>query len=312
VVAGAVVPGNAGRGEHLEVAGIESEIVEDDVAVVDGEGGAAAQRAGNDVVAQIAELGIVLGLRVGEQQNLELRGLRPALQRKVDRDWKRTGWCHSGMSKLEVRRRSPRMVEVGDLRQSAAARGDVPVRGLDDEHAVAFSERQTPAPVRVRQHDIAPVGDHDIGDTGVTRSATASAAAVFEHDSACDRGQLPQSQPGAQRKGASPAPRHQLTPRRAIPARIVTRHPASVVPLGTFESRPNLGAPHDRRVTAGWRQRDSNHMERKEHPGRCVSQRHYTIVVYRVVRCLRRDSDRGRALGWRGSWEREKQRGKMR
>ncbi len=123
VVAGAVVPGNAGRGEHLEIAGIESEIVEDDVAVVDGEGGAAAQRAGNDVVAQIAELGTVLGLRVGEQQNLELWGLRPALQRKVDRDWKRTGWCHSGMSIVEVRRRSPRMVEVGELRQSAAARG---------------------------------------------------------------------------------------------------------------------------------------------------------------------------------------------
>ena len=78
VVARAVVPGDAGRTQDLQVARVEREVVEHDVAVVDAEGGLAAERAGDDVVAQVAELGAVRGLRVGEQQGLEARRSPPA------------------------------------------------------------------------------------------------------------------------------------------------------------------------------------------------------------------------------------------
>ncbi len=85
MVARAVVPGNAGRAEDVEIARQERQVVAHDVAVMDAEGRVGAEHARDDVVAHVAELGRIAGLRVGKEQHVEALGLLAAAQREVDR-----------------------------------------------------------------------------------------------------------------------------------------------------------------------------------------------------------------------------------
>src|SRR5262245_15035474 len=75
VVARTVVPGKAGRAEHLPVTRIKGKVVENHVAVVDAEHGASADDVADNVVAEVGELGSVGGLRVCHEHGLELGAL---------------------------------------------------------------------------------------------------------------------------------------------------------------------------------------------------------------------------------------------
>jgi hypothetical protein len=72
-----MMPGDARSAEDLEIARIERQIVEHHIAVVDAECGTACQCPGDDVVAQVGELGTVLGLRVGHAARRRNERSRP-------------------------------------------------------------------------------------------------------------------------------------------------------------------------------------------------------------------------------------------
>src|SRR5262245_54354887 len=85
--------------------------------------------------------------------------------------------------------------------------------------------------------------------------------------------------------------------RRATATR---RQPASCAPCPSMTSKI-LGVPRVRRITAAWRQGDSDHADRKSDQGRCPSQRHCTTVVYGVELCL--DAIRGSPSRIVVAWE---------
>src|SRR5215813_9776515 len=92
-----MVPRDPRRPQQLQIAGVEREVVEHDVAMVDAEGCPCAKGTGDDVIAQVSELDPVLWLRVSEKQDLKAGTFLLPDQGKVDRGRQRTGLCHAGV-----------------------------------------------------------------------------------------------------------------------------------------------------------------------------------------------------------------------
>ena len=203
VVAGAVMPGDAGSAQNLQVTRIERQVVEHDVAVIDAERCAASGDCGNDIVAQVGKLRAVLGLRIGQQCDLETRSLLLAPERKVDAGWERACRCDAGVAIGDVGRASLWAMQMGESRHAVFG-GHGPMWRLDHKDAVALRERQPPAALRVRQHDVAAVRDHH---AWICRGRRPDASR-----SRCDRGKHGRSQrsaaPQTRPPRSAPAPRH--------------------------------------------------------------------------------------------------------
>ena len=105
VVAGAVVPGDAGGAQKAQVARVERQVVGDHIAVVDTERRPAdGQHRGDDVVPHIVELGDALGLGIGHEQGLELGRLLPTLQGEVDGPRQRPGRLDQRVARVDLAR----------------------------------------------------------------------------------------------------------------------------------------------------------------------------------------------------------------
>jgi hypothetical protein len=78
--------------------------------VVDAERGAAPENTGNDIVAQIAELGAVLRLCVGQQRDFEIPALLLASERKIDAGRQRTRGSNSGVAVGDMLRAALRVM----------------------------------------------------------------------------------------------------------------------------------------------------------------------------------------------------------
>ncbi len=195
VIAGAMMPGDASRAQHLQVARVEGEVVGNHIAVIDAEGSAGAQQGGDDVVAHVVELGGILGLRVGYQQRFEVAVLLVPDQRKVERGRQRPGRVDDRKVRAQMLGAALRLMDVGEAWDASRGGWRSPVRGLDHEDAVARLYRQAPASVLGRENDIPAVRHHDTWNSGVAGLPPPVAAAIFEHH----------------------APRHRLGLREACP-----------------------------------------------------------------------------------------------
>jgi hypothetical protein len=150
--------------------------------VVDAESGPAdAQQGGNDVVAHVAELGETVGLRIGHQQRLELVRFLAAHQGEIDRGGQWACRLDHGETRARLTRAAGGLVEVGELGQARRRGAHYPLRGLDDERAVAGLDGQGPGAVGSREGDIAAVRDHHAGNAAVAAAARTGAPRILVH-----------------------------------------------------------------------------------------------------------------------------------
>ena len=172
VVAADVVPGNADRPDDPVQTAVHRQVVEHDVAGREAELGGRAGQGRDDILADEVHLGIRLGLRVGEEHDLEALRLVLARQREVDGS--RKGPCRvdplEGQS--ERGRGSGRLVDGVEARQHGHRIDGRHVAGrLDDEENGFVGDRKGVAAIGIGERHIATVRHHDAGYAGPDSSS---------------------------------------------------------------------------------------------------------------------------------------------
>ena len=255
VVAGAVVPGDAGSAQDLQVARIERQVVEHDVAVIDAERCAASERSRRRCrrAGRQAPRRSRAGCRRAVRPRT--RSLLLAPERKVDGGRQRAGRCNAGVAIGDVARAALRAMQTGECRHPACPRAR-PMRRLDHEDAVAVCNRQPPAALRVGQHHVAAVRDHHAGYPGVADPAPAGPAAIVENMAAGNARPLRKRGPRGQRQGRGTGARDDPPSRRQQARPVLTRHwrPSAV---RVFKSPLRLRRACDSRVAGRCGLRDS-------------------------------------------------------
>ncbi len=220
VVAGANIPGHPHGAGDTVIAVIDRQIVEHHVAMVQAEGGVHPAGLRYDVIADVVHFGQRLGLRVGEQDHIELGGFVLPVQCEVDAVRQFAGWRQPGKAGPERRGRALRRIDIGAAGQVGdRVQRSHPAARLDEEHRIPGVERQAPTPIRPRRDDLAAVGDEDTRHAGTAARALVGSIGIGEHHTgcghrsglgfgACGRGR--HRQPGRAGKGRSARDRHGL------------------------------------------------------------------------------------------------------
>ncbi len=189
VVAADAPPRQADAPDDAVEAAVHRQVVEQEIAGRDAEGGGAADKAGDDVVAHILHLGRRFRLRIGQEHHLETLQLLGADQGEIDVGGQRSGRPQPGIAQAERVRRALRLVHVGEQRQmSGQVRRHGEAGWLDQEDRHARRDRQGVAPHRVRADDVAAVGDQHVGDRQVGDAVPTGTRDVLAHRAGNGRG----------------------------------------------------------------------------------------------------------------------------
>ena len=136
------------------------------------------QQVVDDAVADIAHLGVRIGLGVAHHHAAELIGDLAAHHREVDGVGQRTGGLQTAVAKLT--RRAVGLVMIEELRHQIVVHRHVVFGRFGDEDGHVVEGRQLVAAIGIRQHDLAAVRDHDARNARLVVLADAVPAQIFE------------------------------------------------------------------------------------------------------------------------------------
>ena len=241
VVAPDIVPGQADRPDEAVVAVIERQVVEHEVADRDAEAGPGVLDDAHQVVADEVELGLGLGLRVGDEQHVEPLGFRLAPEAEIDRGGQGAGGFDPREGEAQRDGRAAGLVDVVEFRQHRhrVERRHI-ARRLDDEDHALVVDRKRVAPVRIGDGHLAAVRHKhscDAGPFGTARAVVEDEARHHRDDRSHGLGGRLRRPAEGQRSAAGSGDLQHVAP----------RHPPIVLVL--HASSPALRTPEPRRAT---------------------------------------------------------------
>ena len=180
VVAGQVPPGQADGRHDVVHARVAGEVVVDDVAHGEPERGVRADKLRHDVVADVVELLLAVGLGVGEDDDVELLGLLLPYDGEVHRLGERSGGFDPAV--LQLDRRAVRVVDVVVLRELLIVHRHHVAGRLRDEQDGLVVHAQPVRAAPIGLDDLSTVGHEYPGDTGLALVALAVSIAVLVHE----------------------------------------------------------------------------------------------------------------------------------
>ena len=137
----------------------------------------------DQVLADEIDLGLGLGLRIGDQHDLEGVRLVLRFEREIERSRQRPGRRDPLEGEIERGRRAVRAVMAVEARQvRRGIDGRHVARRLDDEDRRLVRQGQRVAAVAVRDGDVAAVRDEDAGKPGIGGAGRARTVPILEHD----------------------------------------------------------------------------------------------------------------------------------
>ena len=174
--------GKPDRAHDRIIARVEREVVEHDVARGEAELGVDAGQRLDRVLADEIDFGVRLGLRVGDEDDVERPLLDLGMKREIDRGRQWPGRREALECEVELSRRALGLmmaIEARQIGQRIDRRHEA--GGLQDEDRRLVRERQPVAPVGAGDRDVAAVRNEHVGEARIGRARCAGTVPVLEH-----------------------------------------------------------------------------------------------------------------------------------